>query len=189
MPKGLLALYEPPGAAPRVTEGASRAPHLHESLRQVLESPRPGDLRGALVLFVVALLTAGRLRLRSDFRELLAAGGPQLKALQQIGDRIGPRSTLVMAVEGPDPRANERFAEALVANLRPLVGRDLRAIDYRPDATRPFYEHNKILYAELGDLRRADDDLKKLLVSKKNPAFVPSPIPTSARRRTIRRPI
>ena len=92
--------------------------------------------------------------------------------MQRIGDRIGGRSTLVVAVEGPDPGANERFAEALVANLQPLVGRELRAIDYRPDATAPFFDHNKILYAELGDLRRADDDLKKLLVSRKNPAFV-----------------
>ena len=127
----------------------------------------------ALVLFVLALLAATRLRLRTDFRELLPLQDPELKALQQIGDRIGPRSTLVIGIEGPDPQANERFADALVANLRSLVGRDLRAIDDRPDATRSFYERNKILYAELGDLRRADDDLRKLLVSKKNPAFVP----------------
>ncbi|HEY6476505.1 MAG TPA: MMPL family transporter, partial [Polyangia bacterium] len=128
---------------------------------------------GALVLFVVALATAARLRLRSDFRELLPQNDPELKLLQQIGDRIGARSTLVVAVEGPDPGANERFADALVANLRPLVGRELRAIDARPDATKPFFDKNKILYADLGDLRRADDDLKKLLVSRKNPAFVP----------------
>ncbi len=127
----------------------------------------------ALVLFVLALSTAGRLRLRSDFRELLPLEDPELKLLQQIGDRVGPRATLVVAVEGPDPGANERFADALAANLQPLVGRDLGAIDYRPDATRSFYEHNKILYADLGDLRRSDDDLKKLIVSKKNPAFIP----------------
>ena len=127
----------------------------------------------ALVLFVLALLAATRLQLRTDFRELLPLQDPELKALQRIGDRIGPRSTLVIAVEGRDPRANERFADALVANLRPLLGRDLRAIDARPDATRAFYEQNKMLYADLADLRRADDDLRKLLVSKKNPAFVP----------------
>ena len=127
----------------------------------------------ALVLFVLALLAATRLHLRTDFRELLPLQDPELKALQRIGDRIGPRSTLVIAIEGRDPRANERFADALVANLRPLLGRDLRAVDARPDATRAFYEHNKMLYADLGDLRRADDDLRRLLVSKKNPAFVP----------------
>jgi uncharacterized protein len=127
----------------------------------------------ALVLFVAALATAARLRLHSDFRELLPQDDPELKSLQQIGDRIGARSTLVIAVEGPDPGANERFADALVANLQPLVGRQLRAIDVRADATKAFYDRNKILYADLGDLRRADDDLKKLLVSRKNPAFVP----------------
>jgi uncharacterized protein len=128
---------------------------------------------GALALFVVALLVAGRLRLRSDFRELLPQDDPELKALQKIGDRLGGRSTLVIAVEGPEPGANRRFAEALVANLQPLIGRDLSAIDYRADATKQFFEKNKILYADLADLRRADDNLKKLLVSRKNPAFVP----------------
>jgi predicted RND superfamily exporter protein len=127
----------------------------------------------ALVLFVAALGAASRLRLRSDFRELLPQDDPELKVLQQIGDRVGARSTLVIAIEGPDPGANERFADALQANLQPLVGRELRAIDARADATKAFYDRNKILYAELGDLRRADDDLKKLLVSRKNPAFVP----------------
>jgi predicted RND superfamily exporter protein len=127
----------------------------------------------ALVLFVAALGAASRLRLRSDFRELLPQDDPELKLLQQIGDRIGARSTLVIAIEGPDPGANERFADALLGNLQPLVGRELRAIDARADTTKAFYDRSKILYADLGDLRRADDDLKKLLVSRKNPAFVP----------------
>ena len=122
---------------------------------------------------MAALALAGRLRLRSDFRELLPQDDPELKALKKIGDRVGGRSTLVVAVEGPDPGANRRFAEALVANLQPLVGRDLSAIDFRADATKAFFDRNKILYADLTDLRRADDNLKKLLVSRKNPAFVP----------------
>jgi len=127
---------------------------------------------GALAAFVAALVVAARLHLRSDFRELLPQDDPELKDLQKIGDRVGGRSTLVIAIEGPVPDANRRFADALVANLRPLVGRDLNAIDHRADATKAFFERNKILYADLADLRRADDDLKKLLVSRKNPAFV-----------------
>ncbi|HVV52404.1 MAG TPA: MMPL family transporter [Polyangia bacterium] len=127
----------------------------------------------ALALFVAALLLAGRLRLRSDFRELLPEKDPELAALRRIDERLGGRSTLVVAVEGPDPGANERFADALAANLRPLVGRGLRAVDARADAARPFFDRNRLLYADLADLRRADDDLAKLLVAKKNPAFVP----------------
>ncbi len=128
---------------------------------------------GALVLFVLALWAASKLQLHSDFTELLPQDDPELKLLQDIGDRVGRSSNLIVAVEGNDPAVNEKFAEALVANLHQLVGTDLRAIDYRADVGKPFFEHNQALYAELRDLRRADDDLKKLIVSKKNPAFIP----------------
>ena len=128
---------------------------------------------GAFVLFVLSIVAARRLQLRSDFTELLPQDDPEIKEIKQLAERIGGSSNLIVGVEGPDPSANERFAEALVLRLRGLVGTDLRAIDYRADVGKPFFEHNKALYADLRDLRRADDDLKKLLVSKKNPAFIP----------------
>jgi predicted RND superfamily exporter protein len=128
---------------------------------------------GASVLFVLSIVAAERLQLRSDFTELLPQNDPELAQLHQIGARVGAPSNLIVAVSGPDPRANERFADALAKNLEPLLGGDLRTIDYRPDAARPFFEHNRPLYAELVDLRRIDDDLRKLLISRKNPAFSP----------------
>ncbi len=127
---------------------------------------------GAALLFGLAVLGAKRLALRSDFKELLPRNDPELTRLQEIGDRIGASSNLIIGVEGPDPAANERYAEALVTRLQPLVGHELRAIDYRADATKAFLEHNRALYADLRDLRRADDDLKKLIASRKNPVFV-----------------
>jgi uncharacterized protein len=127
----------------------------------------------ASLLFLLSLWAASKLHLHSDFTELLPQEDPELKLLQQIGDRVGRSSNLIVAVEGSDPAANERFAEALVANLQPLVGTDLRSIDYRADVAKPFFERNRALYADLRDLRRADDDLRKLVVSKKNPAFIP----------------
>ena len=126
----------------------------------------------ALVLFGLSIAAATRLQLRSDFAELLPQDDPEITLLKSIGERVGAPSTLIVAVQGRDPRANERFAEALVRGLQPLVGTDLRAIDYRPDAAQPFFDHNKALYANLNDLQRIDDDFKKLLVSKKNPAFI-----------------
>jgi predicted RND superfamily exporter protein len=127
---------------------------------------------GAFVLFVLSLLAASRLELRSDFAELLPHDDPEVGRLQQIGDRIGAPATLVIAIQGPDPAANERFADALVKNLTPLMATDLRGIDVRADAAQPFFEHNKALYADLIDLARIDDDLGKLLLSRKNPAFI-----------------
>src|SRR4029077_2354510 len=126
----------------------------------------------AFILFLVATAAASRLKLRSDFTQLLPQDDPELMQLRTIGDRIGAPSTLIVAVEGKSPTANERFAEALVKNLGTLVGSDLTNIDYRPHATDAFFERNKALYADLVDLRRVDDDLRKLLASHKNPAFV-----------------
>ena len=128
---------------------------------------------GALALFVIAALTASRLQLRSDFTELLPGDDPEVAQLESLGRKVGTPSTLIVAVEGSDAAANERFAEALVKNLAPLLGKDLRAIDYRADAARPFFEHNKALYADLRDLGRIDDDVRKLVASKKNPMFLP----------------
>ena len=128
---------------------------------------------GALLVFVSSIVAASRLQLRSDFAELLPQDDPEIALLKGIGDRVGAPATLVIAVQGSDPLANERFAEAVVKGLQPLLGTDLRAIDYRPDAAQPFFERNKVLYADLIDLERIDDDLKKLLVSRKNPAFIP----------------
>jgi uncharacterized protein len=133
----------------------------------------PAIALGALMLLVLSVLAARRLQLRSDFTELLPQDDPELKELRQIGDRVGAPSNLIVAVSGPDPRANEQFADALAKNLMQLVGTDLRTIDYRADAARPFFDHNRALYANLLDLRRIDDDLRKLIVSKKNPAFSP----------------
>jgi predicted RND superfamily exporter protein len=127
----------------------------------------------SLLLFVASLVTATRLKLRSDFTELLPQDDPELTHLKTIGERIGSPSTLIVAVESSDPTANERFAEALVKNLGALVPSELTSIDYRPHAADPFFERNKALYADLVDLRRVDDDLAKLVTSRKNPAFIP----------------
>jgi len=128
---------------------------------------------GALVLFVLSIGAARRLQLRSDFTELLPQNDPELTQLREIGARVGAPSNLIVAISGPDPQANERFADTLAKNLEQLVGTDLRTIDYRPDAARPFFDHNRSLYANLVDLKRVDDDLKKLILSRKNPAFNP----------------
>jgi predicted RND superfamily exporter protein len=126
----------------------------------------------AFVLFLAAVVTASRLKLRSDFTELLPQDDPELVQLRNVGDRIGAPSTLILAVEGKDPAANERFAEALVKNLRGLMGSDLTSIDYQPHAADAFFEAHKDLYANLVDLQRVDDDLRKILIAGKNPAFI-----------------
>jgi predicted RND superfamily exporter protein len=162
-------------ASPQTTPAPAGAPGASfvDRYVRVLSSRSTPIVWGAFLLFLLALLAARRLELRSDFSELLPQDDPELKQLKQLGERIGGASNLIVAVEGPDPTANERFADALAGKLRDLIGTDLSAIDYRSDEAKAYFEHNKALYADLTDLRRAEDDLRKLIVSAKNPAFIP----------------
>jgi predicted RND superfamily exporter protein len=123
----------------------------------------------ALLLFVGSLALAVRLQLRADLKELLPQDDPSLVELKALGDRVEQPSSLIVAVDSGDQKANEAFADALGQNLQPLVGTDLSAIDYRADAAKDYFEHNKALYADTNDLARIDDDFKKLLHIKKNP--------------------
>jgi hypothetical protein len=125
-------------------------------------------------LLVGAAVVAARLELRADLAELLPQDDPALLELRHIAAKVGAPATLVVAVESPDRAANERFADALAANLAPLVGpgRPVRGLDYRADAAKAFYTHNQALYAALPDLERITEDLEQMLRSKKNPAYV-----------------
>jgi predicted RND superfamily exporter protein len=124
-------------------------------------------------LFVAAIAVAVHLELRADLAELLPDRDPALGHLRAIDRRVGAPTTLIVAVEGPDPGANRRFAEALAAQLRPLVAAgQLRAIDYRSDEHRGFFERWRALYAPLADLERVLADVEALLLQAKSPAFV-----------------
>ena len=126
----------------------------------------------AFLVFLGGVAAALRLELHADLAELLPQHEPAVEELHQIADTVGTPLTLVVAVEGQDPAANRRFADALARRLQPLVGGLLRGLDYRSDAAKSFYEHNQALYAGLDDLRRIDEDLEQLVLAKKNPAFV-----------------
>src|SRR5262245_3874930 len=91
-------------------------------------------------LSVVAGWLALRLTLHAHRAELLPEDDPALVRLHQIGARVGAPATLIVAIEGPSPDDNRRFADAVGAALGPLVGRGLRAVDVRDDVTRAYFE-------------------------------------------------
>jgi hypothetical protein len=128
---------------------------------------------GTLVLVAAALVLARGLSLRADLAELLPEDDPALVRLHQIGARVASPATIIVAIEGPRPEANRRFADAVGAALAPLIGHGLRAVDVRDDVARAFFERHRALYAPLDELRRVEGDLEALLLKGKNPAYVP----------------
>jgi predicted RND superfamily exporter protein len=126
----------------------------------------------AFAIFLAGLGAASRLSLRADLAELLPHDDPSLRELHDVVDRVGNRSTILVAIESDDPAANRRFAGALASQLTPLIGHELRSLDWRADATKAWFEHNRALYLSAAELTRIADDFESLLLSKENPAYV-----------------
>jgi predicted RND superfamily exporter protein len=116
---------------------------------------------------------AARLKLRAEVSELLPRGDKGVEGLKAVADRVGGVVTLIVAVEGPDPAANRRFADDLVKRLRTFPPEEIRAIDYRVDDARRFVDAHKWLYLDLKELQDLRCALETQIRRFTHPAFVP----------------
>ncbi len=168
-----------------IVDAASRSPYL------------------ALALALASMLAfagcARHLEVRSDLLELLPRDSPGVRAFEHQLGRVGGGSTLIAIVESPDRQENERFIDELGAALA-KVKADAKDCpkEARPDAcpgrliaytevstkdVRAFYETNKWLYADLAELRSADDDLDHAIARQSglvDDLDPPSPSPSSS---------
>jgi predicted exporter len=123
--------------------------------------------RAGLILLSTAVVTAiagvlaARLTISTDFAALLPRGYASVEDLHKLLKRVGGSALLTVVVESPDPRANERFADALAARLRDDLGDELVHLDYKVDALRRFYERHAAVYLPLDDLRAIERDLDR----------------------------
>ena len=151
-----------------IVDAASRSPYL------------------ALALALASMLAfagcAHRLEVRSDLLELLPRDSPGVRAFEHQLGRVGGGSTLIAVVESPDRKENERFIDELGAALAKVKadakdcpaeaksdacpGRLIAYTEVSTKDVRAFYEANKWLYADLAELRNADDDLDHAIARK-----------------------
>ncbi len=141
--------------------------------------------RPALVLFLALLFLVGswtyarKLELRSDFLDLLPRDSPGFKAFEHQLGRVGGESTLLLVVDSPDRKANERFVDDIGGRLeaetkthhactsacqddacRRACGPNFVAyVETGTKGLQRFFESQKWLYAELDDLEAADEHL------------------------------
>jgi hypothetical protein len=129
---------------------------------------------------------ASQLDLRSDFLELLPRESPGFMAFEHQLGRVGGGGSLLVIAESPDPKANERFVDALADRLDAMVEerRTCVAACPSPDCVRAcgpdlvgylergtkeahaFIDANKWLYASPKDLERADDRLDRRIAEQ-----------------------
>jgi uncharacterized protein len=144
-------------------------------------APRLADFIGRhhrVILVATVLLTglatwrATKLKLKTDFAELLPEKDPAVVVLREMAGRINGLSNIVMVVESPSPEANRRFVDDLVPRIEGLHSRDVVAVEHGVKAERAFLEKNKLLYPSVQQLEDARDRLRHEIMKRKNPAFV-----------------
>jgi len=136
-------------------------------------------LFAALCLLLTAGTYASHLELRSDFLELLPRDSPGFKAFEHQLGRVGGGASLLVIVESPDRKANERFVDDLSVRVNALAGERKACVDACKDdacraacgpelisyaetgtkEVRKFFQDQKWLYADRSDLEEADATL------------------------------
>ena len=140
-------------------------------VRLVAGRPRTILLVAASLLLLSSWRIA-RLRLDTDFAQLLPRRAPAVVALDELDRRMPALSSLDVVVEGPDAAANRRYVDALVPRLRSLGDPLIDEVSAGVHAEQAFFEHNKLLFAGKRQLEQIRDRLRREIARHKNPLFV-----------------
>ncbi|WP_394842150.1 MMPL family transporter [Pendulispora brunnea] len=122
-------------------------------------------LLGAWLAIAGLFTYATKLELHSDLLELLPRDSPGFRAFEHQLGRVGGGSTLIVLAESPDRSKNEAFIDDLAKALEQLrtsdepAGKLIAYVEAGTKDVRAFYEANKWLYADLGELQKIEGDL------------------------------
>ncbi len=128
-----------------------------------------------LIITLIDIYFTSRLRLVSDFVDLLPEHFRSVSDLKKIIDRVGGTGNLFIAIESSDLKASQKFADDVVKLLKEKYSDKFRYIDYKIDDIKEFYEKNAALYMSLDELEDISDRLHRkinALKMKNNPLFV-----------------
>lgn len=131
-------------------------------------------MAGFAVALAPCVWAVSSLRVRSDFKELLPQNKPSVVTLDRIIAEVGGIDSLIVAVEGEDHVAMERFIEALVAKLGEFPQGYIRYVDYNVGGAEKFFADRKYLYLDLADLVSIRERIAAKIASEKlrnNPLF------------------
>ena len=140
-------------------------PHLLHRLG-VLQAKHPWHLLAVALLTLIpavyAIVGHGGLGFKSSFSELLPDNKPSVIEARRVNKRLPGAATLTVVDEipnGSNPKALEHFVDALVPRLQDLGPNKVGGVDYGVKATRAFFKQNKLLYADIKDLKKAHDEI------------------------------
>ncbi len=135
-------------------------------------------IRIAIIAFLIALsggFLASKIKIKSNFADLLPDHSPSVIDLKRINSRVGGMGELIVSISGKNLKAMQRFADDLVEKLAKYPTKEILFIDYKIDAQKEFFEKNKYLYLSIKDLSRIKDEIQKKISREKakaNPFYV-----------------
>ena len=139
------------------------------SLRPIWKHPKL-VLALALLLGLAGAWASSRLTFRTSFAELLPDDDPGVVTLNATSKRMGDLTLLLVGIRSPDPKANERYAEALTGYLRTLPPAICDIATYHVRDIHEFMNANRWLYASEEDLIEVRDRLRKEIAKPQEPA-------------------
>jgi uncharacterized protein len=153
---------------------------LFKSLRPLtrLITTRPGLILLAGLLFAAwGGYNVTRLKIDSDFANLIPQDYTSVQALERLRATVGGESDAAVAIESPSFEANKRFAEALIPRALALTGEGrtepyFTHVDYRKDVT--FLQDNALYFATDEELDSLENYLDRKIEDAKleaNPFF------------------
>ena len=116
----------------------------------------------AVLSVIPAGIASAGLGFKADFAELLPDNKPSVIEMRRVSERLPGASTLTVVAQIDDTlnrSSLERFVDALVPKLQRMGPEWVGAVDYGVQATRRFFEEEKLYYADLEDLRKAHTEI------------------------------
>ena len=142
-------------------------PHFWEQYVQFLSKRRYVVSGCILLLTIGSTFFASKLQLRSSLKELLPQNAPSVKALDHVIENVGGVGNLIIAVESPQPKANQRYMDDLRISLSKVITKDIRYIEYSNEEREEFFKKHALLYFDVQNLKQLSTDAKEQLEYEK----------------------
>lgn len=116
----------------------------------------------SLVPALYGIFGNGGLGFRPNFSELLPDNKDSVIEARRVAKRMAGVSTLTIVAQitdGHHPDALKDFVQALVPALNKLGPEKIGSIDYNITETKQFFERNKVMYANINDVRELHDEV------------------------------
>mgnify|MGYP001160655312 FL=1 len=122
--------------------------------------------RHPLIVLLLSLgLTAGaillipRLTIKSDLADLLPPSKPSVQRLQEIENRLGTQSDMILAISSPSFEQNVAFGTALAERIRLTLRDRVGMVQFHRDRT--YFEDHALMYVSVPDLTKLRDRVRE----------------------------